>query len=79
MVAEIIQLIFQHSESHPGNIAIEDSEQRLPYGKLKIAVSRLKEVLLDKGVRLGDKVPILTTRCKETSIALKLSLMLLCT
>jgi non-ribosomal peptide synthetase component E (peptide arylation enzyme) len=79
MAAEIIQLIFQHSESHPGNIAIEDSEQRLLYGNLQIAVSRLKEVLLGKGVRPGDKVPVLTTRCKDTSIALKLSLTLSCT
>lgn len=63
------QLIDRASQADPDREAISDGTERLNYGQLVERANRLAHLLVDEGVRRGDRVGIFLPRCVDTAVA----------
>lgn len=61
----LCDLVTRSIKQGPDRIAVSSQGSTLSYGELDAACTRLAHRLRSRGVTLGDRVPVLTTRCIE--------------
>lgn len=61
----LCDLVARSIKQGPDRIAVSAQGSTLSYGELDAACTRLAHRIRSRGVRPGDRVPVLTTRCIE--------------
>ena len=61
--SSLIELISGHADARPDALAATCGDKHLTYGQLESRSSKLAVLLRTRGVKRGDRVAVLTTRC----------------
>ncbi|KAL7915494.1 putative non-ribosomal peptide synthetase SirP [Trichoderma velutinum] len=64
----ICDLIEEWAQKQPDHIAISFGERKITYAELDIATSHIAWLLLQRGIKSGDKIPVLAQRSPEMVI-----------
>ena len=68
--SSVCDLISQRVQDTPHSVALSQGEVTLSYIELDAACTRLSNILLHRGIKAGNLVPVLTTRCLEAIVCL---------
>lgn len=66
----VCHFISQRARNSPNSVALAHGKDLLTYAELDAASVRLGTTLSRRGIKAGDLVPILTTRCLEAIVCL---------
>ncbi|PNP56956.1 hypothetical protein THARTR1_02798 [Trichoderma harzianum] len=64
----ICDLIEEWSQKQPDHVAISFGERKITYAELDTATSHIAWLLLQRGIKSGDKIPVLAQRSPEMVI-----------
>jgi acyl-CoA synthetase (AMP-forming)/AMP-acid ligase II len=65
MNVNISRVITRHAKYRPEHLAVVFEDQRLTYAEFNSNVNRLANLLLDMGIKKGDKVAAILPNCLE--------------
>ena len=68
--SSVCHFISQRAQDSPDLVALAHGERLLTYAELEAASARLGATLSRRGIKAGDLVPLLTTRCLEAIVCL---------
>jgi len=62
-------MLSQAAAVSPERIAFTDGKTSISYRDLDIRSNRLANLLIERGLQLGDRVAVFMPRCSETAVA----------
>ena len=68
--SSVCHFISQRAQDSPDLVALAHGKDLLTYAELEAASARLGTTLSRRGIKAGDLVPLLTTRCLEAIVCL---------
>ena len=69
-MGELLQnLIRRAAEASPDKIAFTDGKTSISYGELESKSNQLANLLVEQGMKIGDRAAVFMPRCAQTAVA----------